>query len=425
MANSAVAGKTRKTWMFILLAITLVAVGFYVNQLINGLEVTGLNNLVSWGLYIITFAFLVGLSAGGLIVSSSAYVLKIEKLKQVAPIGIVVAVACVIGAAIMIAVDMGRPERVINIILGGSFTSPIKWDFLVITIYLLIGLYECWIFFGNKWKGESLEKRESVLAKAAIISLPVAILVHSITAWIFGLQVSKHFWNTALMAPIFISSAVVSGTGLLLVIAYLGRKKGIKGLDDDNVSVLVKILAGFILLDLFFFFCELFTVAYAGGSTGAEAAALLLTGTLAPLFWFEIIVGMLVPLFILTNKSLKRSRGWVAVSGILVMVAVFLKRINIVLPGFLTLNMADSPGISTGRFVESTGQFFEAAESPFSVIAAYAPTLHEVVITTGILALVGFVILYGVGLIEKMDAPASVKKQPVAGGATLAGDVAK
>lgn len=412
--------------MFLLAVLVLVGFGFYVNQLISGLEVTGMNNLVSWGLYIITFAFLVGLSAGGLIVSSSAYVLKIEKLKSVAPVGIVVAVACIIGAGVLIIADVGHPERIFNIILGGRYTSPLAWDFLVISIYLAVGLYECWIFFSNKWKAETEEKREKVLAKAAYFSLPIALLVHSITAWIFGLQVGRPFWDTALMAPIFISSAVVSGLGILLVIAYFGRKAGIPGLDEDNVDTLVKLLAGFILLDLFLFFCELFTLAYGGGTVGAEAVSLILTGKLAPLLWFELIVGMAVPFFILINKSTRRSPGWIGAAGFLVMVAVFLKRINIILPGFLVMNMPDRPGVSTGRFIESTGQYFEAGKLPFASLPTYAPTLHEIVITIGALALVALIITYGVGLVMKMDSQAeeSSSKQ-FSGGGNLTSGVAK
>lgn len=397
------ATNTRKIWMGAFLVVLLAALGVYAHQLMNGLIVTDLNNITSWGLYIVAFAFFVGLSAGGLIISSSAYVLKIEKLKEVAPIGIVVAVACILAAAMMIIVDMGHPERVLNILFAGKFMSPITWDFFVISIYLLIGLYECYIFFSKKWKGESLEKRESVLAKAAIISLPIAILVHSITAWIFGLQVGRAYWNTALMAPIFISSAVVSGIGLLLIVAFLGRKAGIKGLDDENLTSLRKILVGFILLDLFLFFCELFTVAYAGGTTAAEAVALITGGKLAPLFWFEIVIGMLLPLIILSNKATNKSISMLGLSGLLVVVAVFLKRINIVLPGFLTLNAYETPGVSTGRFIESTGQYFEAGQLPFASVASYMPTINEIAITAGAFALVGFVILLGVGLIEKMD----------------------
>lgn len=418
--------KSQRNWMIILAIIALIGLGFYIHQLISGLEVTGMDNIVSWGLYIITFAFLVGLSAGGLIVSSSAYVLKIDKLKKVAPVGIVVAVACIIGAGMMIVADVGRPERILNILIGGRFTSPIAWDFFVISIYLLIGLYECWIFFSNKWRLESEEKKEKIVAKAAYLSLPIALLVHSITAWIFGLQVGRPFWDTALMAPIFISSAIVSGLGILLIIAYLGRKSGIPGLDKDNVDILVKLLVGFIFLDLFLFFCELFTLAYAGNTPAAEAAFMIMTGKFAPLLWFELIVGMVVPLLILINKGTKDSPGWVAGAGLLVMVAVFLKRINIILPGFLVLNIPDGPGVSTGRFIESTGQFSVAGELPFATIGTYVPTFHEIAITIGVLAFVALVILYGVGLVMKMDAPVgasgkAVSRATFAGGKNVAG----
>ncbi|AGA69155.1 polysulfide reductase [Desulfitobacterium dichloroeliminans LMG P-21439] len=421
---------TRRTLMAVLAGLALIGGGFYVNQLINGLQVTGMNNSVSWGLYIVTFAFLVGLSAGGLIISSSAYVLKIERLKSVAPIGVVVAVACIIGAAAMIMADVGHPERVLNIVFGGRFTSPIAWDFLVISIYLLVGLYECWIFFSNKWKGESEEKREHKLAKAAIFSLPIALLVHSITAWIFGLQVGKPYWDTALMAPIFISSAVVSGVGLLLLVAHFGRKVGIPGLDKENLGTLAKVLVGFIFLDLFLLFCDLFTLVYSGGTVQAEAALLILTGKFAPLLWFELIVGMVVPLFILGNKSTNRSTGWLAIAGLLVMVAVFLKRINIILPGFLVENISFAPGVSTGRFVESTGNFFEAGQTSFSLIPSYVPTFSEIAITVGVLSLVAFIIVYGTGLVRNMGAQTDVNagnaaSRKVVGGKNLTSGVAK
>lgn len=386
--------------MSVLVALMLIGFGVYIYQLVYGLQVTGMSNPVSWGLYIITFAFLVGLSAGGLIVSSSAYVLKIKKLERMAPMGIVVAVACIIGAAAMIMVDVGRPERVLNIILGGRYTSPIAWDFLVISIYLCLGLFECWIFFSKRWRNESEERRERALAKASWCSLPIAILVHSITAWIFGLQVGRPYWNTSLMAPIFISSAIVSGLGVLLIIAYLGRKKGIPGLEDDNVGTLAKILIGFILLDLFFLFVDFFTPAYAGGTMEADAVDLILKGSFAPLLWTEFLVGMIVPLIILAKPSTRRSRGWLALAGVLVMGAVFLKRINIILPSFVLPNIQNAPGISTGRFVQSTGQFFMADKNSFSVTGSYFPTLSEVAITIGVLALVAFIITYGVGLVR-------------------------
>lgn len=407
--------KQQRVWMSLLVVLMLIGFGVYIRQLVYGLQVTGMSNPVSWGLYIITFAFLVGLSAGGLIVSSSAYVLKIKKLERMAPMGIVVAVACIVGAAAIILVDVGHPERVLNIVFGGRYTSPIAWDFLVITIYLCLGLFECWIFFSKRWRSESEERREKALGKAAWCSLPIAILVHSITAWIFGLQVGRPYWNTSLMAPIFISSAIVSGLGILLIVAYFGRKNGIPGLEDDNVGTLAKILIGFILLDLFLLFCDFFTLAYAGGTMEADAANLILKGRFAPLLWTEFLVGMIVPLIILAKPSTRRSRGWLALAGFLVMGAVFLKRINIILPSFVLPNIQNAPGISTGRFVQSAGQFFIADKTSFAVMGSYFPTLSEILITVGVLALVAFVITIGVGLVRRtqMQSEATIQNKTI------------
>ncbi|NLC77840.1 MAG: hypothetical protein GX750_09530, partial [Clostridia bacterium] len=157
---------------------------------------------------------------------------------------------------------------------------------------------------------------------------------------------------------------------------------------------------------------------------------LILTGKLAPLLWIELIVGMVVPFLILINKSTRRSPGWIAGAGFLVMVAVFLKRINIILPGFLVLNMPDRPGVSTGRFIESTGQYFEAGQFPFASVAAYTPTLHEIVITVGALALVALIIIYGIGLVMKTGSPAETGSagagsRQLAGGNSLTGGATK
>ena len=124
-----------------------------------------------------------------------------------------------------------------------------------------------------------------------------------------------------------------------------------------------------------------------------------------------IIVGMILPLVILFNKSARKSSALVGLSGLLVMLAVFLKRINIILPGFLIQNIHNAPGTSTGRFVQSTGLFFEAGETPFKTVASYMPTAHELIITVGGLSLVAFIILFGVGLIMKMDSPAKAAKK--------------
>ncbi|WP_425804373.1 NrfD/PsrC family molybdoenzyme membrane anchor subunit [Desulfitobacterium sp. Sab5] len=406
--------KTGTIWISFLVLIMAIAFGVWIRQLRLGLEVTAMNNYVSWGLYIITFAFLVGLSAGGLIVSSTAYIFKLKRLEQMAPVGIIAAVACVIGAGGMVFVDVGHPERVLNILFGsGRITSPLKWDFFILSAYLLLGVSELYVLFGKKWNNKPEAQRERMLRWAAYIGLPVAILVHSITAWIFGLQIGRPYWNTALMAPIFISSAVVSGVGLLLIIAYAGQRSGqeVPGLDEQNRAFLTKLLSSFILVDAFFLFCDLFTSAYSGGTFEASAVARVLSGSLSPIFWVELICGVALPFLLLVHSKTKKSLGYQALAGVLVVLGVFFKRINIILPGFLQLNVPYSPGVSTGHFIPAQGAFSSVADkSSFTVIGHYFPSVSEILITLGVLAMVAFLITIGVKLTLNMNQSEQVFK---------------
>lgn len=404
-------GFSKPTLIWIVLLVVLMVIGLvaWINQLNNGLQLTGMRNLVSWGLYIITFTFLIGMSAGGLIVSSAAYIFKVERLKSMAPIGIVVAVASVIGAMAAIIPDVGHPERLLNVVVGGRFTSPIVWDIFIVSLYLLVGLFEAWVIFDARWRHQGQVNGESILKKAAWVAFPIAILVHSITAWIFGLQIGRPFWYSALMAPIFLSSAIVSGLGLLLVIAFIGRKAGIPGLEEENRNSLAGMLAGFIALDAFLLFCELFTIGYAGNNGASNVASLLFSGSLAPIFLSEILLGVVVPFILLVLPQTRRSPAWVGLAGFLAMAGVFEKRMSIILPSFLQINIPFQPGVSTGEFVP-TANFFTASQSSFAVIPSYLPTSTEIAITLGILSLVAFVVTMGVRLvITQKNAPMGAK----------------
>jgi molybdopterin-containing oxidoreductase family membrane subunit len=392
--------RTTQVWIAVLVILMLIGLVAWINQLSLGLQVTGMRNLVTWGLYIITFTFLVGMSAGGLIVSSATYVFKAERLKSMAPVGVVVAVASVLGAMATIIPDVGHPERLLNILFGMRFTSPITWDFFIVSLYLLVGLFEAWVFFGGRWRNQSEVQRERVLKIAAWIAFPIAILVHSITAWIFGLQIGRPFWNSALMAPIFLSSAIVSGLGLLLVVAFLGRKMNIPGLGEEGRSSIASLLAAFVTLDLFLLFCDLFTAIYAGQPGEAAGANVLVGGSLAPLFWSEILFGALLPLLILGLPQTRRAPSWLGLAGALAMLGVFAKRINIIMPGYLqTENIPFAPGVSTGDFIPAAGNLYIAGQSSFSMVPTYLPTITEIAITLGILAMVAFVVTAGVQLV--------------------------
>ena len=132
----------KKPAFLVLAVLTLVGIACWIMQQINGLGTTGMNNSNSWGLYITCFMFFVGLSAGGLIVASSAHVFGIESFKKVSMPAVIVSTACICVAGMMILVDLGGIQRIWRIIIGANFTSPLLWDMCIITLYLIINILD-------------------------------------------------------------------------------------------------------------------------------------------------------------------------------------------------------------------------------------------------------------------------------------------
>lgn len=260
----------------ILGAFVVAGVAAWIYQLINGLGVTGMNNGVSWGLYITCFMFFVGLSAGGLIVASSASVFHIAEYKKVALPAVICSTVCICLAGMFVLIDLGGIQRVWRIITGPNPTSVLLWDMVVITCYLIINVVYL-VFMCSKRPGA--EHKVSIVSRFA---LPVAILVHSVTAWIFGLQLAKE-WYSAIMAPIFVASAMDSGLALLLLSLMGLNKSGLFKIEKKLISSLAGLLATCIAIDAFFIGCECLTMAYPGAK-GAEALGIMATGITAPFF---------------------------------------------------------------------------------------------------------------------------------------------
>ena len=115
----------------------------------------------------------------------------------------------------------------------------------------------------------------------SVVALVCAVLVHSVTAWIFGLQQGREMWHTALLAPWFVSSALVCGTALVAIVVVALRKAGYLALDQANVTKLAKLLGAFVCVDLYFFGCDLLTEAFPAAG-GMAVVDMLVSGPLAP-----------------------------------------------------------------------------------------------------------------------------------------------
>lgn len=362
-------------YLGILALITLTGLGAWVYQLNYGLILTGMRNVVSWGLYITSFMFFVGLSAGGLIVSSAASVFNITAFKAVAKPAVILSTVCIVLAGLFILVDLGSPGRILNLILYSQFQSPLVWDVIVIAIYLAVSLLYLW-----QMTRPTPDSRK--LAFLSAVALPAAVLVHSVTAWIFGLQIARVSWHSALMAPLFVVSALDSGLALLIIVLSVLERVSDYKVELAIYARLAGVLAAVVAVDAFFVFSEMLTAFYPGEESVASVFTLLISGPLAPLFWVQVVLGLVVPFFLLASAAGRQVKGRVLLACGLVILGVFCKRAWLLLSSFLLPMVGDAPGITTGQ-APIVGKTIDM----WAMTGSYTPTLVEWAIFLGIVSL--------------------------------------
>lgn len=364
-------------WFGLLSGGMLVGLGSFLYQWSRGLGQTGLTNTISWGMYIITFMFLVGVSAGGLIVAAGAELVGSHRFERMTRLAVIVSGTAIAAAAISILPDLGRPQLVWKMLRQPHWTSPLVWDVLIITVYLAIAAIDLWILTRPN-------PRPGAMRRMAFVALPAAVLVHSITAWIFGLLVARPFWNTALMAPMFVSSALVSGTALLILVAHVVERTTDWDPGERALPDLGRLMVWFIGVDAFLLFAEVLTTYASRVPDHLKQLNVLLVGRLAPVFWIEVVLGVLLPFAIFASR-LRERRRWTLAAAALAVVGVFFKRVNIVMTSMFMPLVGLEPGIPGGR----PGQ-------PFAPDPIYVPTWIEWGILIGIASLIGLLITLGV-----------------------------
>lgn len=367
--------KSVKITCGILAALTLVGFGAWVFQQVYGLGVTGMSNGTSWGLYICMFMFFVGLSAGGLIVASSASVFHIAEYKKVALPAIILSTACITVAGMFVLADLGSIVRIWRLFTGPNLTSPLVWDITVITIYLVINV----VYLVNMVSSKpGAAHRVEITSRFA---LPVAILVHTVTAWIFGLQIGRE-WYSSIMGPLFVASAMDSGLALLLLVLMGLRRKGWFDTSDKLISSLSGLMITCVAVDAYMVGCEIVTAAYPMDASALQALNEMFVGATAPFFWCEVLCGIVIPLALLLFAKNRRNMKLVAFSSVLIVIGVFCKRVWLLFTSFIHPNIAYGPGVSSGSYTarQSTG------DQIWATVSNYTPQLPELLIVVGIIA---------------------------------------
>lgn len=386
MTTETVTASRSRGQLIAIIAAAVVAIGgiaLWMYQLSAGMVNTNMRNLDAWGFYIIMFMLFVGLSAGGLIISSVPRVFGLSGFGGISKVATWTSIVCTVLAIGFVIVDLGGPARLWHLVAYANMTSPLMWDIVVLTLYLIVSVVYLWATLRvEKGRGSVI-----ALRVLSVVALFAAVMVHTVTAWIFGLQPSHELWYTALLGPWFVSSALVSGLALVLLVVITLDKTGYLRLEEGVLGKLARLLGVFVAVDLYFFACELLTTGFPGAA-GADIVAMLVSGPLAAFFWVEIVASIAV-LAVAFMPSLRKTE-FVATASLLAIVAIFCKRVQLLVGGFQVPNI-DYPAVTSGPSLTDAGaRLAEAAPS-----LVYVPSPLEFGVVLGVLGLGVFLLLVG------------------------------
>jgi len=260
MLEKALTGSRRYWgWIFFLLAVIGVGFIFYLRQFAYGLGMTGMSRDVSWGLYIGQFTFLVGVAASAVMLVIPYYLHDFKKFGKILILGEFLAVASVVMCMLFIMVDMGQPMRVMNLVLHPSPNSVMFWDAIVLNGYLLLNIIIGW----NTLEADRKEVPPPTWLKPLIyLSIPWAISIHTVTAFLYAGLPGRPFWLSAIMAARFLASAFAAGPALLIILALIVRKLTKFDPGKEPIQALGKIVTYAMIASVFFLILEVFTAFY-------------------------------------------------------------------------------------------------------------------------------------------------------------------
>jgi Ni/Fe-hydrogenase subunit HybB-like protein len=359
-------GLRGRLWIASLLAVVALGVFAYWMQLRNGLQVTAMGDHVSWGLYMSNFVFFIGISHAGTLISAILRVTNAEWRRPITRMAEAITVFALMIGAPMVLIDMGRPERILSVFTHGRMQSPILWDACSIATYLagsmlylyialipdmpilarrarearrspwLVRFYDA-LGLGYRGTHEQERRLNIALAAMAVIIIPVAVSVHTVVSWVFGMTV-RPGWHSTIFGPYFVVGAIFSGTAAIITAMVIFRwAYGLERyLKLDHFRKLATILLALTLLYIYFTLSEYLTVWFGGLEHEAHLLALLMGQTAYGwAFWGWVAFGLFVPLGLLILPG-RRSLGAIVTASVLINVGMYVKRYLIVVPTMKT-----------------------------------------------------------------------------------------
>ena len=256
----------RAYWAWIgFLSLLIVSGGLaYAGQLRSGLIVTAMRDQVSWGFYIGNFTFLVGVAAAAVVLVIPAYVYDWKPIREIVIYGELLAVSAILMCLMFVTVDIGRPDRFWHLVPGvGHLNFPqslLAWDVLVLNLYFLVNFIVATHILYRAFDGRPYDKR--IVVPLVLLSIPMAVGIHTVTAFLYNGLAARPYWNSSILAPQFLASAFCSGPAILLIVLQLLRRFTRFEIQDQAIWKIAELMAYAMFLNLFLHGAEAFKEYY-------------------------------------------------------------------------------------------------------------------------------------------------------------------
>jgi len=355
---------SRRYWLWVTSLFIVILAGSlcYVLQLMHGLGVTGLSRDVSWGLYIAQFTFFVGVAASAVMVVLPYYLHNYRQFGRLTLLGELLAVTAVTMCILFIFVDLGQPSRIFNIVLHPQPQSVMFWDMIALGGYLLMNAVIAVVTLTAQREQLPVPKW---IRPVIILSIPWAISIHTVTAFLYSGLPGRSYWLTAILAPRFLASAFASGPALLILLCLALRK--LTGFDagKEAIQKLAVIVTYALAINIFLILAEVFTAFYSEIPAHEDTFEYLFIGLngdyhLVPWMWLSVLLSWVALALLLVPK-------WRYNIRLLVVACVCV---------FVSIWLDKGLGLIVGGLVPS----------PLGAVTRYVPTLPESTIVLGIWA---------------------------------------
>lgn len=369
MLEKALTG-SKKYWAWVMFLLLVIGAGAltWLYQFSVGLQVTGMSRDVSWAIYISQLTFLVGVAASAVMLVLPYYLHNYKAFGRITILGEFLAVPAVTMCLLFVLVDLGNPARLFNVVLHPTPNSILFWDMIVLNGYLFLNIIIGWTLLEAEKKGVDAPQWVKPLI---YLSIPWAVSIHTVTAFLYAGLPGRHMWLTAVMAPRFLASAFAGGPSLLILLALILKKFANFDAGKEAINKLATIVAYAMIINLFLFAMEFFTAFYSGIPGHQHSLVYLFAGihgkgVLVGPMWFSVILGVLAAIAILF-PAVRNNHGLLALTCLSIFISLWIdKGLGLVIGGFIP--------------------------NPTEHVFEYLPTAPELMITLGVYG-IGFLIL--------------------------------